>query len=275
MLFYQLSAIVAALSFLWWWFVTPIVVSCFEPIRKPEKTIESCSTVATVYYYVADKESAAQALVVRSIAYEMAGEVRKGESDFKRALSLTKRPSNILYLRAVFDGDAGNLERALQGFEALELQQPENANYLRQKAIILRRMGRKDEAYAALERSLAKSPNDAGALNDKSWFLFRMGRNEEALVLVDRSLALDPRSDAALDTRANVLSVLGRAPEAVEYFELAVAKSTPDRREVYIDLLKKLGYLPPDLERVDKKALHEAFERCAAARCELVEDMQK
>ena len=115
------------------------------------------------------------------------------------------------------DWQTGRYARALEGFEAIEPSDPEEAARVAiGKAECLRSMGRLDEAVEALEEAMAGEEPSPEVLASLAGLKFGQGDWDEARTLVDRALEADTLCRKARWVDAVLLDARGERAEAVE-----------------------------------------------------------
>ncbi|HEY4135694.1 MAG TPA: tetratricopeptide repeat protein [Alphaproteobacteria bacterium] len=94
--------------------------------------------------------------------------------------------------------------------------------------------GRLDEAKAGYEAVLALDPNQVDSLQLLGVLRHQQGEQEEGMALVERAIALDPKNPNIRNNFAGMLRDLGRLPEAEEQFAASIALA-PNVPETYVN----------------------------------------
>jgi tetratricopeptide (TPR) repeat protein len=98
----------------------------------------------------------------------------------------------------------------------------ERSNALAIRGLALSIKGQLDRAIEDYDASLAINPNSPSALNNRAWAYFRAGRGVEGLPDVERSLMLNPDSEHSWDTRAHIRQLMGNIEGAIRDYEMAI-----------------------------------------------------
>lgn len=138
---------------------------------------------------------------------------------------------------AYAEHQAGRLDAAQAGFDAVLELEPDNAEAVYALGVIALQHGALEEAARRFERAVALMPESAAAHNSLGEALRRLGRWDEALARLRRAVALDANSSAAHFNLAGVLIQLGRGEEAIAALERAIA-ANPDFAEAHAALAR-------------------------------------
>lgn len=98
----------------------------------------------------------------------------------------------------------------------------ERSNALAIRGLALAIKGQLDQAIQDYDASLAINPNSPSALNNRAWAYFRAGRGSDGLPDVERSLMLNPDSEHSWDTRAHIRQLMGNIEGAIRDYEMAI-----------------------------------------------------
>lgn len=98
----------------------------------------------------------------------------------------------------------------------------DRGNALAIRGLALAIKGQLDRAIDDYNASLAINPNSASALNNRAWAYFRAGKGQTGLPDVERSLMLNPDSEHSWDTRAHIRQMMGNIDGAIRDYEMAV-----------------------------------------------------
>ena len=122
----------------------------------------------------------------------------------------------------------GQLEEALQSYEAAEDLGESGGLAARGAAACLEQLGRGAEAVQRLDRALAQAKHpDPQLLRAKAQLLGRLGRATESLPIYERLVARGPADAALLRERGQALGAAGRSHAAAAAFRAAEALSAP------------------------------------------------
>ncbi len=122
----------------------------------------------------------------------------------------------------------GRHDEALQAYDAVIAEHPESAVAKSGRAETLRSMRRYDEALQAYEAAVAAHPEDVAAKNGRAETLRSMGRHEEALHAYNAAVAAHPESAVAKNGRAETLRSMGRHEEALHAYNAVIAEHPED-----------------------------------------------
>lgn len=181
--------------------------------------------------------------LAEALAAHRRGDLATARRLYEALLADQPGHADALHLLAVLDGQEGQVDAALAGFDRALAVAPGLAAAWSNRSALLRDAGRLAEALASAERALALQPDDARALNNRAAALLDLGRAGDALPSAERSLALDPRDPAAQHNHGKALLALGRTEAALRAFEqaLALAPTLAASRAGRIDALAALG----------------------------------
>ena len=127
---------------------------------------------------------------------------------------------------------AGRLDEALAGYDAVVAAFPDNVVARTGRAETLRALGRLDEALAAYDAAIAAFPRDVYARNGRAETLRALGRLDEALAAYDAAVAAFPLSLVARNGRAGILLDLEKPADVLR--ALASVPDIPRRREDWV-----------------------------------------
>ena len=159
----------------------------------------------------------------------------------------------------------GRLPEALETYEATVRNFPDNDVARSGRAEVLKAMGRLPEALDAYEATVRDFPESAVARNGKAEVLKAMGRLPEALEAYEATVRGFPSDAFARTGKAEVLKAMGRLPEALDAYE-ATVRDFPENavvRNGKAEVLKAMGCLPEALEAYS--FLEDAVARCGRA----------
>ncbi|MGC1885182.1 MAG: tetratricopeptide repeat protein [Stellaceae bacterium] len=176
-------------------------------------------------------------------AHHQAGELRRAEALYRKALQKNPDDANALHLLGVVAYQCGDVGTALRLIERALPELPELPDIHLNYGNALREAGRLAEAVASYRRALALTPdygmghnNLAAALNQQEEFATGLASSERALALI-------PEYFGAYVNRADALMGLDRLAEAEAPLRQALDLA-PDRAQTHCDLgwvLAKLG----------------------------------
>jgi TolB-like protein/tRNA A-37 threonylcarbamoyl transferase component Bud32/cytochrome c-type biogenesis protein CcmH/NrfG len=112
-------------------------------------------------------------------------------------------------------------DRALQEFEAIAKELPNDAEAIAAIGYIHRRKGRLEESLAALERALALDPGSAGRWADIAQTYRVLRRFDETFSSLDRAIALAPDSAELYELKAMYMIATGTLDAAREVLSQA------------------------------------------------------
>ncbi|MBM4249984.1 MAG: tetratricopeptide repeat protein [Euryarchaeota archaeon] len=121
----------------------------------------------------------------------------------------------VLHERAYAHIGLGEMEEALECYDAAVRLGTEDADLWNDRAFTLLDMGRFAEAEESAGRALELDPGHYAALCNLSKAELELGRSERALEMADRAVALDPLEEEGIFLRAESARRLGRREEAV------------------------------------------------------------
>jgi predicted O-linked N-acetylglucosamine transferase (SPINDLY family) len=155
---------------------------------------------------------------------------------------------------AVLALQSGQLQKAVQLYDAVIAGNPDQAEPFYKRANALNGLGRSEAAVADYDRAIALNPRYAHALCNRGTVLERLNRLDDALDSYDRALALDPADFLAHCNRGSALKKLQRFNEALAAFERAVAlKSDYAEAHFYLgSVLHRLQHYDAAVASYDK-----------------------
>lgn len=122
----------------------------------------------------------------------------------------------------------GHTREALQQFQDIVRQHPDDVEARLWLARLQRRVGTRDLAEMEFRRALGQAPDHPDALIGLAVLLNARGAYEEASALLDRAEQLAPQSPEVLSARAQGCWLSGRASEAEAYYARALAITPSD-----------------------------------------------
>lgn len=117
----------------------------------------------------------------------------------------------------------GQLDAARQGYEAILLSAPRNADARHLLGVVERQQGNAQRAVALIEQAIAIAPHQATMHCNLGAAWQDLGQPEQALASYDAALALTPAYPLAWSNRGNSLRQLGRLEEACASYQHALA----------------------------------------------------
>lgn len=136
----------------------------------------------------------------------------------------------------------GDLDRAVDRYEAVLAYSPDHAKALHMRGVIHLQHREPQRAVDLIRRSLALDPSDASAYGNLASALLAIKRTDEAVEAARKGVGLNP---SAADIWANLGTALSRRnsyPDALEAFQRAVALQ-PDRAGLHSAIGTCLGRL--------------------------------
>lgn len=122
----------------------------------------------------------------------------------------------------------GHTREALQQFQLIVRQHPDDVEARLWLARLLRRAGTNDLAETEFRRALGQAPDHPDALTGLAMLLNARGAYDEASALLDRAEKLAPQSAEILMARGQGCWLSGRGSEAEAYYARARALSPND-----------------------------------------------
>lgn len=151
------------------------------------------------------------------------------------------------------------LEKALDCFNRLIREYPENVNYLAAAAASLSLMRRFPESLELVDRALRRNPQDDQLLMNKAHILVELKRHDEAIACLTEVARLKPDLAGPRYQLALILHGLGRNGEALDEINHAIRLGGKQA-----DLLRIRAGILRDLGRNDEAAKDEAESRSHA-----------
>jgi tetratricopeptide (TPR) repeat protein len=122
----------------------------------------------------------------------------------------------------------GRLDEALEAFNAVIEQHPEDVFAKNGRAEVLKAQGRLDEALEAFNAVIEQHPEDVVAKSGRAEVLKAQGRLDEALEAFSAVIEQHPEDVGAKNGRAEVLKAQGRLDEALEAFNAVIERHPED-----------------------------------------------
>jgi len=185
----------------------------------------------------------------------------KGEHRLREALDayeliIAQHPENVVAKtgRAEVLKVMGRLDESLMAYEQIIAQQPENVVAKTGRAEVLKAMGRLDESLVAYDQSIAEYPENVVAKTGRAEVLKMMGRLEEALMPYDQIIAEHPESVVAKTGRVEVLKAMGRLDESLMAYDQIIAEHPKSvvAKTGRAEVLKVMGRLEESLMAYDQ-----------------------
>jgi tetratricopeptide (TPR) repeat protein len=178
---------------------------------------------------------------------------------YERAYRLSPQDPDIAVGYATLLFQAGRLEEALSGFDAVLRTRQSDATSHFNRGLVLRELGRTGEAITALDQALKLDPTNPAPFRVGGLILRDAGRYDQALTFFKQALRLRPHFYECQLDHANVLLKLGRFEAALEAYDQALALFPNDA-----DLLNNRGAALRELGQLDAALI--AFEAALAVR---------
>ncbi|WP_083528245.1 tetratricopeptide repeat protein [Hyphomicrobium sp. CS1BSMeth3] len=136
----------------------------------------------------------------------------------------------------------------------------DRSNALAIRGLALSIKGQLDRAIEDYDASLAINPNSPSALNNRAWAFYRSGRGTQGLPDVERSLMLNPESEHSWDTRAHIRQLMGNVEGALRDYEMAIHLGGERMIKLYQCGLAERGHYRGQMDGIynaeTKTALH-------------------
>jgi tetratricopeptide (TPR) repeat protein len=162
-----------------------------------------------------------------SQAREFSGETDAALAAIKEAQKLVPDSAFLQYQEGWIHSHAQNWDEAIQVFEKVIAQNPEDKEILRRCQFSLSNIhvqrGDIASGEKILEKILIYEPNDPSVNNDLGYLYADQGKDlEKAEKMIRKAVDAEPENPAYLDSMGWVLYKLGRFSEAVEFLQKAV-----------------------------------------------------
>lgn len=173
---------------------------------------------------LASEKSDYDAVLKRAVAYHSLGEVNRALENYNAALLL--RPDNVAALvgrGSVLADYKADLGQAIVDFNAAIALQPDNVEALIRRGNAQARQGHDGQALADLDRAISLAPDNAHAHFSRG--LVNAGRGQAMTAIADytRALSIDPTHVYALINRAALYSEAGENSSALLDLDKAIA----------------------------------------------------
>lgn len=158
-----------------------------------------------------DRSEVARALLLRSTAYFMLGQIEPGRRDLEESLAQDPTLRQAWLNRAALDISDGHLDRALEALHRARQLDPQAPDTDLNIGAVLLMQGKGEDAAPYLERYLANAGQSAEA-----WYLVASnyalgGRADAAIEHLERAIALDERVRLRARTDANFIPLADNA----------------------------------------------------------------
>lgn len=161
------------------------------------------------------------------------GDIESARAHLEAALERSPKRFNYLSRLALLELVNGSLERAVELYERLIRQVPEETE-LTNLGVAYLLLERYDDAVRVFEQALESAPSSPFALLNLADAQFLLGETENARATYERTLERvesDPDPDSLLTVGAQALAHLGREAEAVAAAQKAL-RGAPDNPQV-------------------------------------------
>lgn len=166
------------------------------------------------------------------------------------------------YDRAKENHSAGNLDLAIELYQATLEADPEEFRALNNLATIHEQLGRKDEAEALYQQALALQPELANIHYNLGHLYQKYGHREQAIECYQTALQKDPEHIAAAYNLGNILFELNRLAEAEIAYRRVLQSNPPQDYPELFKVHSNLGQVLMEFGRVQEA---ESLFRQAAA----------
>ncbi|MEI9889378.1 MAG: tetratricopeptide repeat protein [Caulobacteraceae bacterium] len=127
-----------------------------------------------------------------------------------------------LFQTAAQAHQAGRMDEARAGYEAILAIDPRDPNALTNLGALFAQQGRLEEGLALIERSLAERPGQAGAMVNKAHVLSGTGRLDDAFAVLKALPCLDSAGMGVCVELAERLQTAGDGHKALDALDLAL-----------------------------------------------------
>jgi predicted O-linked N-acetylglucosamine transferase (SPINDLY family) len=152
--------------------------------------------------------------------------------------------SDELFAKAQNAQQHGQLENAIELYDAVIERSPDRAEVYYKRANALNGLGRLQSALTDYDRAIALDPSHAHAYCNRGSVLERLGRRDESLASYDRAISIEPQDPLAHYNRGSVLKEMRRFEEALASYEHAISL-----RKDYVEAHVNRGNVLEDLGR--------------------------
>jgi tetratricopeptide (TPR) repeat protein len=246
---------------------------CLQTLKPTADTISDCTKAIEKLKGENKLELAAEALAVRSVAYEVRGDQDHAADDISEAIRLSKNERGPLLKRSFVDFESGNYQRALETLTPLVAKFPDDPELRRERAFDFYQLGKYKDSAADFVHAVRFQPQNAELYNHAAWSLLLIGQYDEGLTYADKAVQFTPNDRKCHDTRANLLSSVGRADEALREFAKSLFLGGDEDFARVAILLKKKKYLEPEAQASDRSAIIAAIKKCVADKCRLLAEL--
>ena len=148
-----------------------------------------------------------------------------------------KAGSNVpaLFARALIDHQAGRLDAAAAGYQAVLARDSGHPHALNNMAILLRRSRRYTEAETCYRQAIKRAPDDAAMRSNLGCVLVDLKQDQAAAAAMTAAIVLRPDYPDAWFNLGNCLRGLGDASGAVRAYRRAIA-ANPAMAEPYASM---------------------------------------
>lgn len=185
----------------------------------------------------------ARALLQQGFERHKAGNLRKAERLYAKAIKANPRDPDALYLYGLLAKHQGNPSAALERFDRALAVDPDDVRCRSDRAEALAMLGRLDDAEAALKETLRLAPGTPPILNNLGNVLAEQGRDDDAIAAFRDALKTDPGFAPAHAGLGTALARDGRFEDARRACETAVGlgMDAPDLLTALGSVLTRLG----------------------------------
>jgi tetratricopeptide (TPR) repeat protein len=170
-------------------------------------------------------DSAVALYVAETQLLQKAGESEAALGLYKEAIDAHPEELDLLYNRALYKGDLGDLEGLERDLRLVLAKDEDNADALNALGYTLAdRNERLDEAYSLVARALKLKPDSAAVLDSMGWVLYRRQQFAEAVVYLRKALA-KLQDDEIAAHLGEVLWISGEREEARKIWREALIHS--------------------------------------------------
>lgn len=130
--------------------------------------------------------------------------------------------SGILYRQGLLFSELQKNTEALDVFDTLLEDDPNDSDVLLEKSLILNDLEKYDESLRVCEQSLKINPDDGESLALKGSILLSLKKFEEGLSFLEKSIKFDSTDDVSWYNKACALSILNKTEEALDALTVAI-----------------------------------------------------
>ncbi|MDX2241866.1 MAG: tetratricopeptide repeat-containing glycosyltransferase family protein [Leptolyngbyaceae cyanobacterium bins.302] len=182
-------------------------------------------------------------LLSAAIQHHQSGRLLEAERLYEAVLLQQPDQANVLYLLGLANHQRGNLDAAVMWYERSIAVKPDYADAHNNLGVLLVQQGDLQQATVHYRAALQTNPNNAHAHANLGVILQQLNQFEAAIVHHQTAIQLDPNLAVAHTNLGHALKEIGQLDQAISHYQIArqLMPTNPDAYQDLGDALQEQG----------------------------------